>query len=73
VAQARAPLPLLQRLPQDIGEEADEDVGLHAVFAWVPDGADGEVALVDAEGGLGIGQLVPLHRDYDGFERAGEG
>jgi hypothetical protein len=57
VAQARPALPLLQGLPQHVGEEADEDVGPDPVFALMPDGADGQVALVNAKGGLRIGQL----------------
>src|SRR5207244_2031308 len=60
LAEAGASLPLLERLPQHVGEKADEDVGLHAVGALVPDGTNPELALLDAEGGLGIGQQAHI-------------
>src|ERR1700722_18680156 len=40
VSEAGALLPHLQALPQHKGEEADEDVGLDAIFALVPDRTD---------------------------------
>jgi hypothetical protein len=39
LTQPGALLPQLERLPQHKGEEAHEDVGLHAVLALVPDRA----------------------------------
>jgi len=44
--------PLLQRLSQYLGQETDQDVGLHPLGILMPDGPDREVALVDAEGGV---------------------
>ena len=35
MSQPGATLPLLERLPQDVGEEAHEDVSLHAIGALV--------------------------------------
>src|SRR5215471_8389819 len=52
IAQPGATLPLLQRLPQDVGQEADQDMGLHPILALVPDRPQRQFALVDAEGGL---------------------
>src|SRR2546426_11059518 len=48
-AEARASLPLLERLPQHVGEETDEDVGLDAVGALVPHRTNCQLALLDAE------------------------
>jgi len=50
-------LPLLECLPENVGQEADKNVSLDAFLLLVPDGSDGEVALVDTEGGLGVGEL----------------
>ena len=36
--------PAGQRFPQGVGQEADQDVGLHAVFLLVPDRADRQTA-----------------------------
>ena len=47
----------LERLPQHIGEEANQDVGLHALLLLMPDGTDRQVALVDPKGRLRLGQL----------------
>ena len=49
IAETGALLPHLQGLPQDEGEEADEDVGLHAILALMPDRANRELVLLDAE------------------------
>ena len=46
VAEPRAALPLLEHLPQHIGQEADEDVGEHAIGALVPNRPDRQLALV---------------------------
>ena len=47
VAEARTLLPHLQALPQHEGEKTDEDVGLDAIFALVPDRTDVELVLLD--------------------------
>ncbi len=57
VTQPGAALPLLQRLPQDVSQEADQDMGLYPVLALMPDGPDRELALVNAERGLGLAEL----------------
>ena len=49
--------PLGQRFPEDVGEEADEDVGQHAVLLLMPYETDVQFVLADAEGPLGIDQL----------------
>src|SRR5712691_6191558 len=55
--EAGQALPLLQRLPQHVGQEADEDVGLHAISALMPYRANRELALLDAERRLDVRQL----------------
>jgi hypothetical protein len=40
VAQAGTGLPLLQGLPQHVGQEADQDVRLNAALLLMPDGTD---------------------------------
>ena len=57
VAEAGTALPLLQRLPQHVGEKAHQDVRQHAVFALMPDGADRQLAFVDAKRGFRLGEL----------------
>lgn len=57
VAEARALLPHLETLPQHEGEEADQDVGLHAIGALMPDWPHAQLILVNAEVGLGLGEL----------------
>jgi hypothetical protein len=57
VAKAGAALPLLQRLPQHVGEEAHQDVGQYAVLTLVPDRPDRQLALVNAEGGFRLREL----------------
>ena len=52
LAQFGPALPLLQGLPYDIGEEADKDMRLHPSGLLMPDGAQREIAFLDAEGGL---------------------
>src|SRR3989442_5954431 len=56
-AEARASLPLLERLPQHVGEETDEDVGLDAVGALVPHRTNCQLALLDAERRLDVREL----------------
>ena len=48
---------LMQRLPEDVRQEADQDMGLDPLFGLVPDRADSQVALVDSERRFGLGQL----------------
>ena len=55
--QPHPPRPLLEGLPEDVGQEADQDVRVHPIRALVPDGAETQLALLDAEGRLGIGEL----------------
>ena len=57
VAQAGAGLPLLQGLPQHVGQEADQDVRLNPALLLMPDGTDGKIALVNAEGSFSLGEL----------------
>ena len=57
VTETGALLPHLQALPQYEGEEADEDVGLNAIFALVPDRTQIQLILLDAEGDLGLREL----------------
>ena len=54
--RARA-LPLLQRFPADVGQEADEERRWDAVGALRPDGAEPQFARLAADGRLGIGEL----------------
>src|SRR5712691_1667385 len=54
-----------------VGEEADEDVSLDAVLGLVEDGANGEVLLERAEGGLGVVELH-VHGPQLGFVVPGE-
>ena len=57
VAEARARLPHLEALPQHEGEEADEDVGLDAILALMPDRAEVQLILLDAKSRLGLSEL----------------
>src|SRR5271166_3757696 len=57
VAETGTALPHLQTLPQHEGEEADEDVSLHAVLALMPDRPDGQLLLLDAERRLRLSEL----------------
>lgn len=57
VAQAGAALPLLERLPQHIGQEAHQYVREDALLALVPDRPDRQLAFVDAKGRRGLGEL----------------
>src|SRR5439155_4066572 len=50
-------LPHLQALPQHESEEADEDVGLDAVLALMPDRAHVQLILLDPKGRFGLGEL----------------
>jgi hypothetical protein len=57
IAQASLPAHLSEALPQDIGQEADEDVSLDASLFLMPDGAQPEVVFFNAERFLSVGQL----------------
>ena len=57
VSESRAVLPHLEALPQHEGEEADENMGLNAVFALMPDRPHVQLILVDAESGFGLSEL----------------
>ena len=57
VAEAGLEAKLGEGFPQDVGQEAHEDVRLHPLGFLMPDGPDAKVAFVDAEGGFGLGQL----------------
>src|SRR3989338_5072423 len=57
VPHPRPRLPLLQHFPQDVAQETHEDVRLDPILFLVPDRPNGQVALVDSERGLRLGQL----------------
>ena len=57
VAETGSALPLLQRLPQHVGEKAHQDVRQHAILALMPDGTDRQLALMDAKGRFRFGKL----------------
>ena len=57
VAEAGAALPHLQRLPEDEGEEAYEDVCLDAILALMPDRTYAQLVLLDAKRRFGLGEL----------------
>ena len=48
---------LMQYLPKDVGQEADQDVSLHPLLGLVPNRADSQVALVNPKRRFGVGQL----------------
>lgn len=48
MTEAAAALPELQSFPEHEGESADEDVGLHAIGALMPDGAHAQRVLLKA-------------------------
>jgi hypothetical protein len=57
IAQAAALHPLSQRLPKDVGQEAYQNMRLHAFVLVMPNGANGQFVFVDAKSPLGIGEL----------------
>ena len=57
VAQAGRPSHLVERLPKNIRQKADQNVGPNPLFGLVPNRADTQIALVDPERGFGLGQL----------------
>ena len=48
---------MAERLPQHVGQEADQDVGQYAVLLLMPDRSDREVAFVNAKGGFRFREL----------------
>jgi hypothetical protein len=67
VTKPRSLLPLFEGLPECEGKKADQEMRLDTFLLLVPDGPDGQVALLDAKGGLGIGELdVGLPEISDG-------
>ena len=57
ISKACAALPHLEAFPQHKGKKADEDMGLNAVLVLMPDRTDVELIFLDAESGLGLGDL----------------
>lgn len=57
ITQTGAALPLFEGLPQNIGEETDENVRQNTRLSLMSNWADRQLTLVDAEGGLGFGKL----------------
>src|SRR5260370_11321542 len=57
VSKTCALLPHLEALPKREGKKADEDMGLNAVLVLMPDRTKVELIFLDAEGGLGLGEL----------------
>jgi len=47
VAQSRLAATRGQSLPEHVGQEADQDVGLHSIFFLMPHRADRQVGLVN--------------------------
>jgi len=57
ITQTGAALPLFEGLPQNIGEETNENVSQNTRLSLMPNWPDREFTLVDSEGGLGFGKL----------------
>lgn len=57
IAQPRAAHPLSERLPWNIRQETNQDVGSNAIFILMPDGADGQFIVGDAKRPPGFGEL----------------
>src|SRR5205814_9696284 len=57
VAEPGLCLPLLERLPEHVGQETDEDVRLDARGLLMPDRSDAELTLVNAKCRLGLPQV----------------
>ena len=77
--QADSLATLAQRFPENVGQEADQNVGQDSLFFLMPDWTQPEVALVDAERRLGLCQLDTKLRtraerknvEVEGFGAAG--
>jgi hypothetical protein len=52
IAEARAVLPHLERLPEHEGEKTNQNMRLNAIGALMPDGADVELIFLDPKCGL---------------------
>lgn len=57
ISQTRPVHPLGQGFPQDMGQEADKDMGQNAILLMVPDRADHQFIGGNAEGPFRLGQL----------------
>jgi hypothetical protein len=57
IAQPGAGLPLLERLPQPVGEKADQNMRLDARLFVMSDRTDGQIGFVNAEGGPRYAEL----------------
>jgi len=57
IAQPRAAHPLGERFPQNIGQEADQDVGEDTILFLMPEGTYLQFILGDAERPFSLGQL----------------
>jgi hypothetical protein len=57
VSQSGRQTALRKRLPKNVSQEADQDVRQHPIFFLMPDRPEHQVAFVDAERRLGLGQL----------------
>ena len=55
--QAGSLATLGKRLPEDIGQEADQDVRQHPILFLVPDRTQQQVAFLNAKRGLRLRQL----------------
>src|SRR5690606_16518628 len=57
VAEPSSGLPSLERLPERIREEADEDVAFDSIVAMVPDRPDAKLRLLNPEGCFHVREL----------------
>ncbi|MBI5571839.1 MAG: hypothetical protein HY914_17990 [Desulfomonile tiedjei] len=57
IAKAGSLAHLAKTLPEDVGKEADHDVGLHPVFSLMPDRTELQILFVKTERRLGFRQL----------------
>ena len=57
ISEACSLLPHLEGLPQHEGKKADEDMSLNAVGVLMPDRTEVELIFLNAERGLGLGEL----------------
>jgi len=57
VSEARMLLPHLEALPQHEGEKADQDMGLNAILALMPDRTYVQLILLDTESGFSLCEL----------------
>ena len=57
MAEPGTRLPLLERLPEHVGQKADQNVRLDAGLFVMPDRTDAQIGLLNPEGGLGFAEL----------------